>query len=165
MNWVDFSPLVLNLFRDRVLDSLNVIPDGSVPKRITFERRSATRNVLSRGKLEKVFDDFSFEKLHLNSNFFDRQVKVFFNTKFVATPGGAVLANVIFMKPGSKVLVLKSWGNRKLNLWAKLCESLNLECIEISGLPTYWGLSFLRRLHSNFYISPKKLRRVLSREI
>ncbi len=165
MNWVDFSPLVLNLFRDRVLDSLGVIPDSSVPKRIIFERRASTRNVLVQEKLKKVFDDFSFQRLPLNDKFFNRQVQVFFNTKFVATPGGAVLANVIFMKPGSKVLVLKSRGNRKLNPWAKLCESFNLKYVEVTGLPTYWGSSFLRRLHSNFYISPKKLRRVLSREI
>ena len=165
MNWVDFSPLVLNLFRDRVLDSLDVIPDRSFPKRIAFERRSATRNVYPWEKLEKVFDDFSFKRLPLNGNFFNSQVKVFFNSKFVATPGGAVLANIIFMKPGSKVLVLKSWGNQKLNLWSKLCESINLEYIEVTGSPTYWGSSFLRRLHSNFYISPRKLRRILSREI
>ena len=165
INQVDFSPLVLNLFRDRVLNSFGVILDSSFPKLIALPRSGAIRNVLTWTYLEKVFDDFSFQILLVNDRLFRNQVKVFFNTKFVAAPGGAILANIIFMKPGSKVLVLKSWRNSNLHLWSDLCQSLNLEYIEILGLPTYWGSDSQRREHSNYYISPRKLRRILSKEI
>jgi hypothetical protein len=33
------------------------------------------------------------------------------------------------------------------------------------SIPSYLGFKFLRRLHSNFYISPRKLRRILSEDI
>jgi hypothetical protein len=92
-------------------------------------------------------------------------VKVFHDAKFVVASGGAVLANIIFMKPGTKVLVLRSWRGKKIKLWEDLSKSVNLKYFEVKGFPTYWGFSFLRSLHSDYYISPKKLRRILSKEI
>ena len=165
MNWIKFSPLVLNLFRDKVLESFGISLIKQDESRIAFGRNSSSRNVLNWAGIHKVLSAFSFRTLPINDDFFGSQVKVFFNAKFVVAPGGAVLANLMFMKPGSKVFVLQSWWNRNFRLWSKLSQTFNLELIQITGSPTYWGLKFLRRQHSNFYISPRKLRRVLSAEI
>ena len=165
MQQVDFSPLVLKLFRQKILDSFGNISDSSIPERIVFHRRSSTRNIVNWLSFEKVLGEFSFHNVELNAHFFSRQLEVFSNAKIVATPGGAVLANIIFMKPGSKIFVFQSWWNSRLNLWGELSKSFSLEYIEVVGLPTYWGLKFLRRVHSSFYISSRKLRRILSKEI
>jgi capsular polysaccharide biosynthesis protein len=165
LSWVEFSPLVLNLFRRKVLDSLGVSSDSHKQSRITFERNSATRNTLNPSSTKRVLQDFTFQTLSLNVKFFQEQVQVFHNANFVVAPGGAVLANIIFMKPGTKVLVLISWRNRKLKLWKDLSESFNLKYMEVKGFPTYWGFNYLQRMHSNYYISPRKLRRILSKEI
>jgi capsular polysaccharide biosynthesis protein len=165
LSWVEFSPLVLNLFRRKVLDSLGVSSDSHKQSRITFERNSATRNNLNPSSTKRVLQDFTFQTLSLNVKFFQEQVQVFHNANFVVAPGGAVLANIIFMKPGTKVLVLISWRNRKLKLWKDLSESFNLKYMEVKGFPTYWGFNYLQRMHSNYYISPRKLRRILSKEI
>jgi Glycosyltransferase 61 len=165
LSWVEFSPLVLNLFRRKVLDSLGVSSDSHKQSRITFERNSATRNNLNPSSTKRVLQDFTFQTLPLNVKFFQEQVQVFHNANFVVAPGGAVLANIIFMKPGTKVLVLISWRNRKLKLWKDLSESFNLKYMEVKGFPIYWGFNYLQRMHSNYYISLRKLRRILSKEI
>jgi hypothetical protein len=165
LNWTEFSPLVLNLFRRKVLDSLGVSSDNQTESRITFERKSVTRNTLNWTVLHKVLHDFSFRTLRLDFKFYGKQVKVFHDAKFVVASGGAVLANIIFMKPGTKVLVLRSFRGRKINIWGALSKSVDLKYFEVKGFPTYWGFSFLRSFHSNYYISPRKLRRILSKEI
>ena len=165
LSLVEFSPLVLNLFRRKVLDSLGVSSDSHTQSRITFERNSAIRSNLSRSSTKRVLQDFAFQTLPYSVKFFREQVQVFHDANFVVTPGGAILANIIFMKPGTKVLVLISWRNRKLKLWKDLSKSVNLKYFEVKGFPTYWGFNYLRSLHSNFYISPRKLRRILSKEI
>jgi len=165
LGWVAFSPLILNLFRSKVLNSLGVSSEIPPEVRITFERKAATRTVLNWTNVHKVLQEFNFQTLPLDLKFFRKQVKFFYDTEFVVAPGGAVLANIIFMKPGTKVLVLRSWRSGKLKLWENLSKSSNLKYLEVAGFPTFWGFNFLRSLHSNYYISPRKLRRILSREI
>ena len=165
LNQAEFSPVVLSLFRNKVLKCLQIGSNRALKRRISFSRKSVTRNVINWGKIRQELEYFSFENIPLDSNFFISQVQVFSNSSVVVSPGGAVLANIIFMNPGSKVVALTSFRGQRIDLWRKLSDSLDLKYIAVNGIPTYWGFRYIRKLHSNFYISPKKLRRVLSREI
>jgi capsular polysaccharide biosynthesis protein len=165
LSQAEFSPVVLSLFRNKVLECLAIGPDRDSKQRISFRRKSVTRNVVNWGKIGQELEFFSFEDIPLDSDFYSSQVQVFSNSNVVVSPGGAVLANIIFMNPGSKVVALTSFRGQRIDLWRKLSNSLDLKYIAVKGIPTYWGFRYLRKLHSNFYISPKKLRRILSREI
>jgi hypothetical protein len=162
---VEFSPEVLSLFRSKVLECLPIDSNGTSNQRISFRRKSVTRNVVNWGKIRQELENLSFDDIPLDSNFYSSQVQIFSNSNIVVSPGGAVLANIIFMNPGSKVVALTSFRGQRIDLWRKLSDSLDLKYIAVKGIPTYWGFRYLRKLHSNFYISPKKLRRILSREI
>jgi len=164
-NRVEFSPVVLSLFRNKVLENLQISSNQNSKQRISFSRKSITRNVINWGKIRQELDSFSFDNIPLDLKFFRSQVQVFSNSSFVVSPGGAVLANIIFMNPGSKVVALKSFRSQKVDLWGKLSDSMDLKFIGVNGIPTYWGFDYLRKMHSNYYISPRKLRRILSREI
>lgn len=162
---VQFSPIILNLFRDKVLEILKLDSEAGFDKKIFFARRSVTRNVVNWEKNRQVMLDNSFMEVPFDTDFFSNQVKIFNSSTVVVSPGGAVLANIIFMKPESRVIALTSFRNRKIQLWRELSDCFGLNYTEIMGYPTYWGFNQLRKLHSSFYISPKKLRRMLSREI
>ena len=161
----EFSPEVLCLFRRKVFESLLIDLNGISNQRVSFRRKSVTRNVVNWGKIRRELENLSFDDITLDSNFYSSQVQIFSNSNIVVSPGGAVLANIIFMNPGSKVVALTSFRGQRIDLWRKLSDSLDLKYIAVKGIPTYWGFRYLRKLHSNFYISPKKLRRILSREI
>ena len=165
LNQVEFSPVVLSLFRNKVLKDLQIDSNRASKNRTYFSRKAVTRNVINWGKICQELEYFSFDSIPLDSNFFKSQVQIFSNSSVVVSPGGAVLANIIFMNPGSMLVVLTSFRGKKIDLWRKLSDSFDIKFIAINGIPTYWGFNYLRKFHSNFYISPKKLRRVLSREI
>ena len=165
LSQAEFSPLILSLFRNKVLKNLQISSNRNVKQRISFSRKSVIRNVINWGKVRQVLESFSVDDIPLDSKFFRSQVQVFSNSNFVVSPGGAVLANTIFMNPGSKVVALKSFRGQRVDLWRKLSDSLDLKYNAVNGIPTYWGFFYLRKLHSNYYISPRKLRRILSREI
>jgi capsular polysaccharide biosynthesis protein len=165
LNHAEFSPVVLSLFRNKVLENLQINANQNSKQRISFSRKSVTRNVINWGKIRQELDSFSINYVPLDLKFFRSQVQVFSNSNFVVSPGGAILANIIFMNPGSKVVALKSFRGQRVDLWGKLSDSLDLKYIAVNGIPTYWGFLYLRKLHSNYYISPRKLRRILSREI
>jgi capsular polysaccharide biosynthesis protein len=164
-NWVDFSPIVLSKLRERVMDYLADESSPNILGTILISRKSSKRNLLNAESIEKVISESHVPIYELDQDFFRDQIKIFANTKHVISPGGAVLANIIFMRRGSKVTVLRSYGFSKLNIWKQLAEITKVEYSEVRGIPSYWGFNFFRRLHSNFYISPRKLRRMFSEEI
>jgi len=164
-NWVEFSPIVLSKLRERIMDCLADESSPNILGTILISRKSSKRNLLNAESIEKVISESHVPIYKLDQDFFRDQIKIFANTKHVISPGGAVLANVIFMRPGSKVTVLRSYGYSKLNIWKQLAEISKVEYSELRGIPSYWGFNFLRRLHSNFYISPRKLRRIMSEDI
>lgn len=164
-NWVEFSPIVLSKLRESIMDCLADESSPNILGTILISRKSSKRNLLNAESIKKVVSEGHVPIYELDQDFFRDQIKIFANTKHIISPGGAVLANIIFMRLGSKVTVLRSYGLNKLNIWKQLAEITKVEYSEVKGIPSYWGFNFLRRLHSNFYISPRKLRRMLSEEI
>jgi hypothetical protein len=165
VNWVEFSPLVLSKLKVKIMGALADESSPSILGPILISRKSPKRNLLNAKSIKKIIFEHHIPVYELDQDFFRNQIHIFANTNHIISPGGAVLANIIFMKPGSKITVLRSYRYSKLNIWKQLAEINKVEYSEIRGIPSYWGLNFLRRLHSNFYISPRKLRRIFSEEI
>ena len=162
---VQFSPIILNLFRKKILERLMLDSKVAPDKKIFFSRRSVIRNVVNWEKNRQVLLSSSVVEVPFDAEFFYNQIEIFYSSSLVVSPGGAVLANIIFMKPKGEVIALTSFRNKGIELWRELSECFDLNYTEITGYPTYWGFNRLRRVHSSFYVSPKKLRRILSREI
>lgn len=165
VNWVEFSPLVFSKLKVKIINALADESSTSILKSILISRNSSKRNLLNAKSIENVSFEHHIPVYELDQDFIRNQIQIFANTNHVISPGGAALANILFMKPGSKVTVLRSRRYNKLNIWKQLAEINKVEYSEIRGIPSYWGLNFLRRLHSNFYISPRKLRRIISEDI
>jgi Glycosyltransferase 61 len=165
-SFVEYSPSVLKKIQTLLL-KLEIETDQnrdefSPTENVALSRNSTTRNVQNWVSLAPLIRLFNFSIHDLDSNFFKDQIKTFHNARIVVAPGGAALANIVFMQEGSWVVVLQSRRNRDINLWSKLAGAMNINYIEVKGPSTYFGPGKLRRRHSDFYISPRKLRRVLS---
>ena len=112
-------------------------------------------------KIEGVAKSENLEIIEDNEDLYRNQVAIFSKLKMGVIPGGAMLANMVFMKPGSTILCLKSSRQADLELWKKLAEAVGLNYFEVTGTPSYHGRNTLQRDHSNYYISPRKFRRIL----
>lgn len=76
---------------------------------IYISRENATyRKVINEEEIIKQLDVFGFKKVTLESMKVAEQVKLFSNAKVIIAPHGAGLANLVFCKPGTKVIELFS---------------------------------------------------------
>ena len=72
--------------------------------------------------------------------------------------GGAIAANMIFMRKNSSMVILGSWRSASLGIWSKLGSILGLKIIEVYGIPTSFTTDRSKNLHSDYFV-PKVLLR------
>jgi hypothetical protein len=158
---VNFSPKTIGVMVSWIKETLNVEYLGESSTKLYIKRQSRQRRILNSNKISNIVAKTGLLTIEDNTDFYRNQIKIFLNLDAVISAGGAVLANLIFMVPGSKILCLRSWRQNELELWKKLAVAMNIEYFEIIGLPTYFGRKSLRREHSNYYIPPWKFRKTL----
>lgn len=162
---VDYPSKIFKILRSKILAAFELELPPKYLNVMALHRTSTFRNVVNQRTIYNALHKLGIPIHSLSEDFFKNQVEFFFGSKLVITPGGAVLANILFMTPKSTVVVLHSSRSAKLGLWSKLAEACDLEFLDVRGFSTYHGFNHQRRLHSSFYVSPRKLRRILLREI
>jgi hypothetical protein len=158
---VQFSPQALKELRGWVLARLKPELDVTLPGRIFIPRRAKYRNLINLDQIQNFFETLGFQTIETNSDFYPKQHVYFNQAIHVASPGGAVLANLVFMQTGSKVLVIRSWRDSDLLLWKKLAAACELDFSEVIGIPTYYGRKALARQHSNFFLPIRRVEKIL----
>lgn len=158
---VKFSPKALKELRGWVLARLKPELDVTLPGRIFLPRRAKYRNLINLDQIQNFFETLGFQTIETNSGFYPKQHVYFNQANHVASPGGAVLANLVFMQTGSKVLMIRSWRDSDLMLWKKLAAACELDFSEVIGIPTYYGRKALARQHSNFFLPIRRVEKIL----
>ena len=150
---VDFSPKAISLTRHLVMRTMTVASPTKCPKRFYLPRESKYRNLLNSRKIFETLEAAEFQRVEVNQDFFRFQQVFFNNAKVIIAPGGAILANMIFMNAESRLIVFRSIRDLRQGLWKKLSKASNVNLTQIFGVPTYYGYNRLRRQHSDFYCS------------
>lgn len=158
---VQFSRQTLKELRDWVLNRLDNEIDVKLPSKIFIPRRAKYRNLINGERLQHKIENFGFETVETDTSFYLKQYSYFNQADHVVSPGGAVLANIVFMKPGSKVTLIRSWRDSDLLLWKKLADACGIHFSEAVGFPTYYGRKALARQHSNYFVSGRRIRKLL----
>jgi hypothetical protein len=104
--------------------------------RVYISRRGSRRSPSNEGSIEEVFEDFGFRILRLEEFNLIDEVKVLSGVSFLAGVHGAGLANLVWMKSGSKVLDIAN-----TNYWT---ESIH-------------RLAHLKEIQYNYYIYDGKV--------
>lgn len=158
---IEFSPRTIKRLVNLVFETqMNQSIDFAID-RVYFKRQARYRRVLNSRKLETLSHDYGFETITPDVAFYQNQVAHFATARVVISPGGALLANMIFLSKGAIVICLHSWRGRKVRLWQQLAHALGVEMINVYGLPTYFGRKSLQNEHSNYYVPLWKFRRTL----
>jgi hypothetical protein len=160
---VVFSPKILKKQRQWLLEGVSDKNKNNLKERLFLLRKSKYRNLLNAEQVGRYLEDFGFYAPEIGEDFFTRQHIYFSRANLIVGPGGAILANILFMKKGSKVIAMRSWRDSKLNLWKSLSEACNVEYGEIIGIPTYFGRKFLARQHSNYFIPLVLVKKLIKR--
>lgn len=158
---VSFSPNTIKVLRNFVLSKLSIESSSKHSHSIFLPREAKYRMISNQKQITHVLAKYKLRVVPVDQDFFLNQVGIFDAAKLVISPGGAILANMIFMKPGNTIVSIHSSRNLEMQLWRKLALACNLQFEEVIGIPVHYGLNRLARLHSNFYVSRRAIRRKL----
>lgn len=119
----------------------------SFPKRFYIDRRAACNRVLhNEDELVSILEQNGFAIIQLEYLTFDEQALLFANAEYIIGAHGAGLANIVFCKPGTKIIelmphTLLRWCYRQIAMVA----DLSYECVitqsnsEAENKPPAWG--------------------------
>ena len=158
---VKFSPKVLGLQREWMMRRLSASQHQFYPEKIFFPRRAKYRNLLNMTSIIDYLAIQNYQFVELSNSFFLDQHHFFSRAKIVISPGGALLANILFMQKNSKVIAIRSWRDSELKLWRELADACDINYSEVVGIPTYFGSKSLTRQHSNFFVPLSRIKKAL----
>lgn len=160
-HYAEISSESLFQLRERVLSTLEISP---VPiRKIFLERTGGARGVSNARFVKKILIALGFEIIDPAKMTFAQQVRTFSQAKIVVTPGGATMANFVFLPAGAKVLLLVSRLNAHFKIPAILARLSGADVSIVEGNPVGLriGKSILELIHSDFRVSITKLSREL----
>ena len=106
----------------------------NLPKKIYIDRadsRYKTRNIVNDNEVKNFLEKKGFKTLKLTDYSFVDQVELFNSAENVAGLHGAGFANIIFCKPNTKILELRTKYTGKVIENLAIKSSLNFNKIEI----------------------------------
>jgi capsular polysaccharide biosynthesis protein len=107
----------------------------SGPRFIFLERDDRLfRNLLNRESLRNLLEGFGFESVKPEQLSVSEQINLFADAEIVVSESGAALTNIMFMKPGSRVVEIHP-GTDLAGLWGSLGHVFDVEVTVIYGRP------------------------------
>jgi len=158
---VKFSPKSLAWTKKWILETISQSHKLDFPKKFYINRKAKYRNLINAKKIIKICRVRNYEILDCTNQFFLNQSFYFANASHIVSPGGAVLANILFMKPGSEITIIRSSRDSDLQLWENLAFTCGIEFSEAVGIPTYYGRKSLARQHSNYLLPLSRIQKFL----
>lgn len=147
----------LSLLRDRVLSRIRI---SQTPLRVFFHRSSNHRNLINSDRISRVMSNLGFEIQDPGELSFQAQVRSVGAAKTLVIVGGAAMANFVFARPNSNIIVLTSRYASTYPIPRLLGKLSGSEVKMISGKPRVVSknIGFLSKLHSSFKVNPRALR-------
>lgn len=104
-----FSGEALNKLRERLRERYSHYASGR-PRRMYLKRTPLwtynNRNVSDIDAVEDLLDARGVEMVNVTGMTIEQQAKLFMNAEVIVAPTGAALANMVFARPGCRILVL-----------------------------------------------------------
>jgi capsular polysaccharide biosynthesis protein len=149
-----FRPQISSLLRAFADFLINKTPRAKTqyPKRIYISRQDApNRKLGNEAEIEQLAESFGFEVLTLSSMKLEDQFHHFYNADIVLGPHGAGLSNMIFCRPGAKIIELSS-SNYKSLCFMYLAHAVDLDfelhVFESEESPRYREFTWAADTHS-----------------
>jgi len=134
-------------------------------RKLFLSRKKGLRALGNLEELEFLLLRQGFQIIDLENMSLDFQIELFSQASLIVAPTGAALTNMLFCRPGTKVVVLMS--NHEVTnyyLWSTLSDITNLDVTIIAGsrlfnLTNYWSV------HDDYVIDPNILLDVIKQSV
>ena len=129
-----FSPQALHALRSQILGLAQNTKRHALPKKIFIRRNSANRKCENSVQIEKLLLDRDYVLVEPEKLTFLQQVILFNNAQEIISPSGAALANVIFCKPGTRIVILMAKHQRMIyKYWSSMLATFQLRFFYMFG--------------------------------
>jgi capsular polysaccharide biosynthesis protein len=127
-----FSPLAFDILRNHLNAMVQKTDKEAWPEKIFLRRVSETRIVANMTELEKLLVDQGYVFVEPEKLPFSQQIQLFENAKEIFAPTGAALANAIFCKPGTRVIVLMAkHENMIYRYWSNMLTPMQIKVSQV----------------------------------
>ncbi len=134
----DQTPGALRGIGESISQSIPRNSDEKAVKIYISRKVPSARVVKNEAEILPFLQEAGFVICKLELMPFDEQVRLFRNAELVVAPHGAGLTNLIFAKPGTRVVEIQARGHERRCYWT-LCEELGLEYRFYLGEPEFPG--------------------------
>jgi capsular polysaccharide biosynthesis protein len=120
-----FNPAVMGTLRKKFSERYSSTADPY--RKIYISREKALRRkILNEAEVRKTIKEFGFEIHYFEDYYFEKQVELISQCKFLISLHGAGLTNMLFMKDGTNVLEFKQEGDFINGGYYSLANSLKI---------------------------------------
>jgi len=121
-------------------------------RRLYISRNKArNRRILNEKKLFELLSKLGFEFLYLEDLSFKEQVNFFSESNTIISPHGAGLANLVFCKPGTKIIEIFP-PNSYSNIFENISRNVGLNYVSCEGSEID-KINNIPNLHSDFKVN------------
>lgn len=140
--------------RDLVEPAVKNAEDDSYPKKLFLIRRATHRVLTNNEEVESFFKERGYHLLDPSKITLEEKIKYFYNADKIVGPFSSAFSNLIFSKPGTKVLMFSNFQRIFENWLSMHYQHFNIEMWYVTG----YDISKNNSAHTNFYISLEKIK-------
>jgi ASC-1-like (ASCH) protein len=153
---IKWRELVLNEIEEKEISQKH-------SKRIFIKRSGSSlvqRGVKNIKAFERVLQKNGFEIIIPQEFSLYDQFKIFNSAHTIIMEEGSACANIIFMKPDTNLILLKSYRAKNFKLFEKLAENFNIRVKKVNS-----NFDFTNIFYKNFWEATNKLYKVNMRDL
>ena len=154
-----FSPQALELLRNKAGEFATGTLERGWPEKVFLRRNSGVRVLINMAEIEQFMVSRGYVVIEPEKLTFLEQSQLFRNAKDIVAPTGAALANAIFCKPGTRVVVLMAKHDRMIyRYWHNMLTPLRIMVGVVLGNPLN---PKELGIHSDYTVNPEDVVNVL----
>ena len=139
--------------RDLVAPAVKDAKDDSYPKKLFLIRRATHRVLTNNEEVESFFKTHGYHLLDPSKVTLEEKVKFFYNAEEIVGPFSSAFSNLIFSKPGTKVLMFSNFQRIFENWLSMHYQHFNIDMWFVTGYDVMKNNS----AHTNFYVPLSKI--------
>ena len=130
---------IIRWLQETFLKETEINQNEDLPKKIYIDRSDATSNlsmmrkIINDNEIKSQLDKIGFKIIKLSNLSFVKQVKIFQNADIIIGLHGGGFANLVFCKPGTKIIELKPSGAGMM--YENLAKKCSLNYYSIAKVP------------------------------
>lgn len=152
----DVQPKIISeiIKRDLVYHSVKDAKDETYPKKLFLIRRATHRVLTNNNEVEEYFVAKGYHLLDPSKITLEEKIRYFYNANEIVGPFSSAFSNLIFSKPGTKVLMFSNFQRIFENWLSMHYQYFNIDMWYVTG----YDVSKNNTAHTNFYVPLEKIK-------